>query len=145
VFERLVESLGLTTSGGDAAQLPRAETQLASAILLFAIIPADRQHLREESQALHLSLRRLFALSDDKANKLVARAAAQYGREPTLLAPATLLKHRLSEIFRRKLVVEAYIIALADGELHAYEQDVLLRMERLLGLAEFNTPARQSA
>jgi uncharacterized tellurite resistance protein B-like protein len=145
VFERLIESLGTASTGDDAAQLLRTETQLAAAILLFAIVPADRQHQPVESLALHLSLRRLLAISDEKTNKLVARAAAQYDREPTLLAPATLLKHRLSEGFRHRLVVEAHIIAMSDGQLHAYEQDVLSRTERLLGLATTLTGARQSA
>ncbi|MFO1033171.1 MAG: TerB family tellurite resistance protein [Hyphomicrobiales bacterium] len=145
MFERLIESIGIESTGGDAAQLARAETQLAAAILLFAIIPADRQHHRDESLALHLSLRRLFPLPEDKARKLVARAAAQYGREPTLLAPATLLKHRLSEAFRRRILLEAEIIAMADGSIHEFERDVLSRMERLLGLIHNLTPARESA
>ena len=68
--------------------------------------------------------------------KLMSRAVSQFHKEPLLLAPATLLKHRLSIGFRRLVLVTANRIAMADGHLHNYEADVLARIETLLDLRE---------
>ena len=139
MFNRLLESLGTISTKDDSVQVLQPETQLATAILLFAVIPADSFHAASESRAFFEGLRHIFGLSEEKCWKLMSRAVSQYRKEPTLLAPATLLKHRLSVGFRRLVLVCAKRIAMADGSIHAYEADVLTRLETLLDLREVQT------
>ena len=135
MFDRLIEALGTVSTKDDAVQIQRAETQLAAAILLYAVLPADRIFVPEEILALRQGLNHIFNFSDEKCRKLMSRAASQYQKEPTLLAPATLLKHRLSLSFRNLVLATARRIAMADGQLHDNEADVLRRIELLLGLS----------
>ncbi len=136
MFNRLLESLGTISTKDDAVQVLEAETQLATAILLFAVIHADSFYAASESRAFYEGLRHIFALDGAKCWKLMSRAVSQYRKEPSLLAPATLLKHRLSLGFRQLVFVTAKRVAIADGQLHAYEADVLARLETLLDLRD---------
>jgi uncharacterized tellurite resistance protein B-like protein len=136
VFERLIENLGHIATIDDSAQARDPETQLAAAMLLYAVMPADRVVLPEESVELRFAIQHIFGLSDARCQKLISRAVSIYDREPTLLAPATILKHRISTAFRRLILTSAYRIAMADGRMHAYEADVLARMSSLMGLNE---------
>lgn len=145
MFNRLLESLGTISTKGDAVQVLQPETQLATAILLFAVIRADSFYAASESRAFYEGLRHIFGLDEAKCWKLMSRAVSQYSKEPSLLAPATLLKHRLSRGFRRLVFVTAKHIAMADGNVHAYEADVLARLEALLDLHEPNRSESLSA
>ena len=136
MFNRLLESLGTISTKDDAVQVLEPETQLATAILLFAVIQADSSYAASESRAFYEGLRHIFGLSEDRCWKLMSRAVSQYHKEPSLVAPATLLKHRLSMAFRRLVLVTAKRIAMSDGYLHAYEADVLARLETLLDLRD---------
>ena len=136
MFDRLLESLGTVSTKDDAVQIRHPETQLATAILLFAVIRADSFHAASESRAFYEGLRHIFGLDEAKCWKLMSRAVSQYRKEPSLLAPATLLKHRLSIGFRHLVLVTANRIAMADGHLHNYEADVLSRIETLLDLRD---------
>ena len=136
MFDRLLESLGTISTTDDALQIRHPETQLATAILLFAVIRADSFHAASESRAFYEGLRHIFGLDEAKCWKLMSRAVSQFRKEPLLLAPATLLKHRLSVGFRRLVLVTAKRIAMADGHLHDYEADVLTRIESLLDLRD---------
>ena len=145
MFDRLIEALGTISTQDDAVQLQRAETQLATAILLYAVVPADRITLPEEMLELHSALIHIFSLSDEAACKLIAEASDDYQKEPTLLAPATLLKHRLSFSFRNLIMSAAKRIAIVDGSVHENEADVLRRIEILLGLSSGTGQQRKSA
>jgi len=135
MFDRLIEALGTISTKDDAVQVNRAETQLAVAILLYAVIPADRVVLQEEVQAFRSGLLHIFDISDDNCRKLMSQASKQYHQEPTLLAPATLLKHRLSPSFRNLVFTAARSIAMSDGNMHENEADVLRRIEMLLAIS----------
>ncbi len=134
MFNYLLENLGTISTKDDAVQALESDTQLATAILLVAVIPAESSHAAEQSRALHEGLRHIFELNEDKCWTLMSRAVSHYRKEPSLLAPTTLLKHRLSIGFRQLIFVTAKRIAMADGHLHDYEADVLARLETLLDL-----------
>lgn len=145
MFDRLLESLGTISTKDDAVQVQQSETQLATAILLFAVIQADSFHAASESRAFYEGLRHIFGLSEAKCWKLMSRAVSQYRKEPSLLAPATLLKHLVSPGFRQLVFVTAQHIAMADGHLHDYEADVLSRIETLLDLRDARNTQSLSA
>jgi uncharacterized tellurite resistance protein B-like protein len=134
VFDRLIESLGRDTLVDDATQMRVPENQLSVAILLFAVLPADNVIRPEESLELRVTLQHLLELDDVKSRYLIDRAMASHARDQSLLACATLLKHRLSFNFRRQLLGAARRIAMSDGRMHDNEADVLARISSLLGL-----------
>jgi uncharacterized tellurite resistance protein B-like protein len=134
MFERLIKSFGKPSNQHSSIVVRDQELQLASAKLLFSMIPADYNIEPEESVALREALTRLFHFGPMRCRRMIARAVAAHYREPSLLAAATLLKHRTSEAFRRNLLAEIRRIACADGTLHEYEIDLQTRVERLLGL-----------
>jgi uncharacterized tellurite resistance protein B-like protein len=134
VFDRLVESLGRSTEIDDVTQLKIPENQLAVAILLYAVLPADNVVRPEECLELRIALQHLFSFDDVKSRHIIARAVSSYARDPSLLACATILKHRLSFNFRRQLLGAARRIAMSDGRMHDNEADVLARISSLLGL-----------
>jgi uncharacterized tellurite resistance protein B-like protein len=134
VFDRLVESIGRNTQIDDSAQAQVPENQLAAAILLYAVLPADNVIRPEESLELRIALQHLFGATDEKSRRLIARAMSAHSREPSLLASATILKHRFTFNFRRHILGAAHRIAMSDGRMHDYEADVLARISSLLGL-----------
>ncbi len=134
MFERLIKSFGTPSNQRDHVVVNDPELQLASAKLLFSMLPVDYNIEPEESVALREALTRLFHFGHLRCRRMIARAAAAHFHEPSLLAAATLLKHRTSEAFRKNLLAEIRRIACADGTLHDYEIDLQTRVERLLGL-----------
>jgi uncharacterized tellurite resistance protein B-like protein len=130
----MIEALGTVSAKDDVLQMKRGETQLAVAILLYSVIPADRVYAPEERLALRQGLIHIFGCSEEKCHRLISRASSKYQLEPTLLAPATLLKHRVSKSFRNLVLATARRIAMSDGHIHEFEADVLRRMTQLLGL-----------
>ena len=138
MFERLIKSMGQPANrqNGDVTHDP--ELQLATAQLLYGMLPADYLVKQLECIALLHGLERIFGFGPQRSHKLVARAAAAYSNEPNILASATLLKRRTSLAFRQKIMVEAKAIALADGDIHNNESDLLNRLANLLGLNNQN-------
>jgi uncharacterized tellurite resistance protein B-like protein len=134
MFERLIKSFGTPSNQHSSIVVRDQELQLASAKLLFSMLPVDYNIEPEESLALRESLTRLFGFSPMRCRRMIARAAAAHFHEPSILAAATLLKHRTPETFRRTLLKEIRTIAWSDGTLHVNELDLQARVERLLGL-----------
>jgi len=134
MFDRLIESLGRTNQIDDSAQGRVVENQLAAAMLLYSVLPADHVIVPQESMELRLALQHLFFLTDLKSRHLITRAVSAHARDPSLVACATILKHRFSFAFRRRLLGAAHRIAMSDGRLHDNEADVLARISSLLGL-----------
>jgi uncharacterized tellurite resistance protein B-like protein len=134
MFERLLKRIGQSNQSHLKNIATDAELLLAAAKVLFAVLPVDHVVTKQEGVALRTSLIRLFALSPEKCRRLMARAAAAHGRESSILAAATLLKHRTPEAFRHELLEEVNSLIHADGVLHDNELDLEQRVARLLGL-----------
>jgi uncharacterized tellurite resistance protein B-like protein len=134
MFERLIKSLGqpANSQNGDEAHDP--EMQLATAQLLYGVLPADYHVEQLECIALMRSFERLFGIGPARRHKLVARAAAAFDKDPGILACATLLKRQTSIAYRRQIVAEARTIASSDGDVHLNETDLIARLESMLGL-----------
>jgi uncharacterized tellurite resistance protein B-like protein len=134
MFERLINSIGQPAQPTSSNVAADGELLLAAAKVLFAALPVDYAVTSCEGVALRTSLMKLFALSPEKCHRLISRAAAAHGKDPSILAATTLLKHRTSEPFRRNLLAELNLIIRADGILHDNELDLEHRSVRLLGL-----------
>jgi uncharacterized tellurite resistance protein B-like protein len=136
MFNRLLKSFGRPANQEDNPVIHDGELQLAAAVLLFGILPVDYVVTADEGAALKKSLQTLFGFSEEKCHRMMARAAAVYGRDTSILAATTLLKHRTTEMFRYRLVAEAQLIMRADGVLHDNELELGQRMKNMLGLGD---------
>jgi uncharacterized tellurite resistance protein B-like protein len=112
---------------------PNSDVRLATAVLLFSVVPADYQNLPIEGEVLVRELGALLQIGPKRCHKLIARAAAERDGEPSIFASATLLKRKTSIEFRQNILKAIDAIAKADGEFHAQELDLAHRAARLLG------------
>jgi uncharacterized tellurite resistance protein B-like protein len=135
MFERLIKSLGQPVNRNDAPPDQDPELQLAAALLLFGVMPADYKITRDETSALRVALIGLFDFSPERCRRMMARAASMHARESSIVGATTLLKRRASEDFRLRLMREVRKLSRADGVVHDNELDLEHRIERLLGLA----------
>jgi uncharacterized tellurite resistance protein B-like protein len=123
--------------GPDAA-LPEGEAHLTLTVaaLLVMVARADGTVLEVEETGLHAMLRSRFNLTEEH----VARVLDHADEIATELDPAADLAERiLQEIGpdeRPPVMAMAYRIAALDGYLHEFEEDLLWRIGRLLGLSE---------
>ena len=140
MFQRLIQSFG-RPANNFSRDLHDPELQLASTLLLFAMLPADYRVKQLECVALMHALSRLFGIGEIKSHRLIARAVAAFNKEPGIFASAMLLKQRTSPEFRSRLFCEARQIAMADGEIHWNEKDLLNRLQHMLGLHEYKLSA----
>jgi uncharacterized tellurite resistance protein B-like protein len=139
MFERLINSFGQPANHNNAYELHDAELQLAAALLLFSALPVDYSVTAEEGCALNQSLAGLFSFAPDKCHRMIARAASAYNNDSSIMAASTLLKHRTTLNFRKRLLAEINLIIRADGVIHENELDLVTRVERLLGLSHENS------
>ena len=138
MFNRLIGILG--RAGSDNA---RHEIQLASAVLLAAVAPADFNALANEHNIATHQLSELFRLKPDAARRLYGRAVAARAADPAIFPAATILKRATDKTFRMRVLASCRSIAEADGSVHEFEQELLQRLEILLDIKDL--PAQKSA
>ncbi|WP_194164605.1 TerB family tellurite resistance protein [Microvirga thermotolerans] len=116
------------------------------AALLALVTHADGRRLAVEEAEMRSLLQARFGLTIEEAESLVARARGG----AAMLDPATSLIDRIVRDIppaeRPGLLALAYRIAASDGVVHAFEDDLIWRTGRLLGLteAEFSAVRREA-
>jgi uncharacterized tellurite resistance protein B-like protein len=133
MFNRLLESIGNEAA---AKHPPHHEVQLATAILIVAIAPADFQSLAEEHATAVNHLRQLFNLNTHAAQRLFGRAVAARVDDPAMFPAATILKRATDKVFRQKVLQACHAIAEADGNIHEFEHELLQRLAFLLNVTD---------
>ncbi len=136
MFERLIKSFGHPANQHHHAVYGDGEVQLSTALILYSVLPVDYRITVEEGRALAQSLVKLFGFSTVKCHRFMARAAAAYNRDSSIMAAATLLKKHTTPTFRSRILVEVTAIIQADGVFHGNEADLRMRIENLLGLSQ---------
>ena len=115
---------------------PDREAAFAAAALLGLVARAEGRREDAEEDDLHTVLRSRFGLSRDAAGYLVAHA----GRIDEGPDPVPTLAERILHVIppeeRPRLLALAYRIAASDGEVHDFEDDLVWRIGRLLGLSD---------
>jgi len=116
--------------------LPDNTEHLTVAALLTLIARADGRMLETEADGVHALLGTRFGLTREQARGLLARLDAM---EAALDPSTTLVDRILHDIRfeeRPRLLALAYRIAAIDGAVHEFEDDLIWRTGRLLGLSE---------
>jgi uncharacterized tellurite resistance protein B-like protein len=125
------EITGATTQ----THLGEDDQRLAAAALLYHVVAldgvvdeAERNHLREVLMAE-------FSLGESESEELIADAAEADRAAVDLYGFTSLLKQRLDDEERRKIVGLMWQLVYADGAVHEFEDNVLWRVAELLGVS----------
>lgn len=110
--------------------------QLTVAALLALVAQIDGRLLKVEEEELRQALRSRFGLEEGEVERLLSLAR----NGDVAPDPATTLIDRIVQDIppaeRPRLLALAYRIAAADGSVHEFEDDLIWRTGRLLGLSE---------
>ncbi len=127
-FEERVAPQAAESSPGDRERGLR----LAAAALLFEVVRADLEIKDEERTVARAAIQGTFGLSREETDELM-RLAEEQSREATSLYEFT---HLIDEAFtpeQKKRVVELlWLVAFADAEKHAHEEQLVRRIAGLL-------------
>jgi uncharacterized tellurite resistance protein B-like protein len=134
MFDRLLGLISNSSRTSKGSRDPNNVVRLATAILLYSVVPADYENLPQEGTALYGELNLLFNIGPRRVRKLIARAAAARDAEPSIFAAALLLQRKTNFTFRQKLIDSLLVVAWADGDFHTNERELVRRITRLLGL-----------
>lgn len=112
------------------------DDRLTAAALLVLVAHADGRVLKAEQNGMRVLLRENFGLSDEQSSRLLEQA----GRIGSDLDPATDLIDRIVQDIpdaeRPRLLALAYRVAVSDGVVHEFEDGLIWRTGRRLGLSE---------
>jgi uncharacterized tellurite resistance protein B-like protein len=109
--------------------------RLAAAALLFHATAIDGFVSDEERRKLRQLLKLRFGLDDADTNDLVAAAEAADSEAVDLYGFTSVLKRRLDEPERERIVAMMWELVFADGKVHEFEDNLVWRVAELLGVS----------
>jgi uncharacterized tellurite resistance protein B-like protein len=131
-IRRFVAELGL----GEAPHpLDENDHRLAAAALLHHVIAVDGEVSEEETARLRQVLMRQFALDGDDAERLMEEAEAADLESVDLYSFTSVLKRRLDEAGRERVIAMMWQMVYADGVVNEFEDNVVWRVAELLGIS----------
>ena len=114
---------------------PRSDDErLAAAALLVHIMNIDGTVSREECRKLSELVKDRFELSKEEADKLIDAATIADRNAVDLYGFTTVLKAKLDEAGRSRVIEMMWEMVFADGEVHEFEDNVVWRVAELLGV-----------
>jgi uncharacterized tellurite resistance protein B-like protein len=111
------------------------ELQLAAAALLFHVVAVDGVISDEERATLRGVLARRFGLEPDQVGELLRAAESAEAEAVDLYAFTSVLKQRLDDKERERIVAMMWELVYADGSVHELEDNVVWRVSELLGVS----------
>jgi uncharacterized tellurite resistance protein B-like protein len=125
----------LTTSDQEAATFEEDDYRLAAAALLFHIADVDGEVSAEERKRLKVLVAETFQLDGPEATRLVAAAEKSEHEAVDFYHFTSVLKRALDVDGRRKIVELLWQMAMTDGVVHEFEENVIWRVAELLGIS----------
>lgn len=127
----------LADFSGDAARqgFHEDDQRLAAAALLYHVIAVDGTVDAREHDRLHDLLAAHYGLDEEATGELVRDAEIADHEAVDLYRFTSLLKERLDEGERERIVAMMWDLVYRDGELHEFEDNVIWRVADLLGLS----------
>jgi uncharacterized tellurite resistance protein B-like protein len=121
---------------GPMAPAPDHEERLTVATLLLLVAHADGRVLSIEERSLPVLLRSYFGIDADTAARLIDEAAEPGSGTDPATSLADRILHDIPAADRPGLLALAYRVATVDGHVHEFEDDLIWRIGRLLGLTD---------
>ena len=122
------------SAGNDRAEVGEDEVQLAAAALLFHVIAVDGMASEDERGQLTALLERRYDLGPDEARSLLKAAEDADAEAVDLYAFTSVLKRRLDEADRERIVEMMWKLVYSDGAVHEFEDNVVWRVAELLAV-----------
>ena len=140
LIARLISYASAAFGSGRASQEPGLEDgddeHLAATALLVHVARADGVLDAAESERLVRLVRTRYAATDAEARDLIARASAFDAETRDLSDLVELIGREGGEDERGRILAMAWSVAGADGQLHEFEEALVWRLGKLLGLDE---------
>jgi uncharacterized tellurite resistance protein B-like protein len=124
----------LTTSDPEAATFEDNDYRLAAAALLFHIADVDGEVSAEERKRLKALVSETFQLDGPDATRLIAAAEKSEHEAVDFYHFTSVLKRALDVDGRRKIIEMLWQMAMTDGVVHEFEENVIWRVAELLGI-----------
>ncbi|WP_157961296.1 TerB family tellurite resistance protein [Microvirga flavescens] len=121
--------------GPDDASDDRA-ARVTVAALLTLVAQADGRVLGVEERGLAVLLQSYFRLSEADAARIIVRAADIGSGFDSITALADRILQDIPFEERPALLILAYRVAAIDGQVHEFEDDLIWRIGRLLGMSD---------
>jgi len=132
LITQVVETISVSTSTESSAIDRESALRLATAVLLVDVARSDHIFDDDEFDQVLKLIETHFQLSPDQAAALV-NAADEEAEDLVSLHEFTQLLHQnLNEQEKARIVGLLWQVAYADGELHRYEDSLVLRISDLL-------------
>lgn len=109
--------------------------RVAAAALLVHTGSVDGEYSEEEREKLLKLVASRFSLDEAEADKIVADAETADVEAVDLYSFTSILKSRLDETERERIVEMMWEIVFADGEVHEFEDNLVWRVAELLGVS----------
>lgn len=122
-----------------------ADEHLAATALLVNVARADGVLDTAEAERLARIVQSRYASSAAEVGDLIARAAAFDAQNRDLSGLVELIGGEADLADRTRLLSLAWSIASADGEIHEFEEALVWRLGKLLGLDEAEIAASRKA
>jgi uncharacterized tellurite resistance protein B-like protein len=125
-------------TGGDkqAAQFVDGDYRLAAAALLVHVATVDHELTQESRTRLHELLMKRFSLDDAATVELIDAAAAADRDAIDLYHFTSLINRTLDDDGRRRLIEMMWEMALVDGRVSEFEDNILWRVADLISVSQ---------
>ena len=132
-FKRFIKDVTF----GDSDNLTFAEDdhRLAVAALLVHVISVDGEVDDVEKTKLTSILKTHYSLSDSETAELVALATDKDNEAVDMYGFTSVLKRKLEEEERQKIIELMWQLVYADGRVHEFEDNTIWRVSELLGVS----------
>lgn len=114
---------------------PAADERLAAAALLFHVVNIDGSVSDAEKARLRDVLMERFGLDEAATASLIAEARSADLEAVDLYGFTSILKARLDEQGRERIIAMMWEMVFADGAAHEFEDNVVWRAAELLGVS----------
>ncbi len=123
------------TGGERAPATEERDERLAAAALLYHVVAVDGVVDDGEAAALRRALTEAFGLDAAEADRLARAGEAADKESVDLYSFTSVLKARMDEAGRERVVGLMWDMVYADGAVDEFEDNVLWRVAELLGIS----------
>jgi uncharacterized tellurite resistance protein B-like protein len=119
---------------GETVVIGEGELQLAAAALLFHVVAVDGVVSAEEREMLSSLLGRRFELDPVTTQSLVKAAENADAEAVDLYGFTSVLKRKLEQADRERIIEMMWKLVYADGSVHEFEDNAVWRVAELLAV-----------
>jgi uncharacterized tellurite resistance protein B-like protein len=132
----MIDRLKSLFAGGEAARAPGArgpdELHVAAAALLVEAACMDGHFDEGEKRTITSALQTQFGLDENEAEDLVRAGIKAQDDSNQLYAFTRIIKDRFEHADKVRMIEMLWEVALADGDIHHYESNLVRRVAGLL-------------